>query len=236
MKKTTIIFIGVFVSFFSYGQTEKVLGDIDVTPPKFTGFPISTQPRTESIESYLVQKIHSEVKSIDENDEGTVVVQFVVDASGSLSDYQIVNSVSPFIDNEVISALKATNGMWLPGKNNDGLVPMEKEVSISFRLESNRNFVKRAEWLFKRGTKMLYVKEKPQKALEFYDQGIVLLPNQKCILSGRGLAKYELGDYAGACKDWNRIRSLGGFEGDEYLKNFCKMPGYAEMLNTVNGN
>ncbi len=80
---------------------------------------------------------------------------------------------------------------------------------------------------------MLYVREKPEKALKRFDKGIALRPNEKCLLLGRGLAKFEIGDKDGACKDWNRIKSLGGFESDSFLDNFCEMEGYAELVKIL---
>lgn len=174
------------------------------------------------------------IESLEISDEGTEVVQFVVNPSGELTDFKVINSVNPIYDEKVIRALLTTNGKWLPGLNNDQMVPMEKEVSIVFKLDNARDFTPRAKWYYKKGSKMLYVKENPKMALKNFNQGILLLPKEKCILMGRGLAKYELGDEAGACQDWNRIKSLGGFEGDAYLENYCNMKGYAEMIKIMN--
>jgi hypothetical protein len=80
---------------------------------------------------------------------------------------------------------------------------------------------------------MLLIKERPKLALMNYNQAVTLLPNDKCILLGRGMAKYELGDKSGACQDWNRIKALGGFEGDVYLDSYCEMKGYSDMISTL---
>jgi len=238
--KSKLIFLLclLFSGLISLSQERKELNEIKVTPPKFTGVErIETIPLKSnyvSLEKYLIKIIEPQlVKDRKTIDEGTVVMQFTVNPSGELTDFHTLNSVSPEIDEHVIKALKTTNGMWKPGSNNDELIAMEKEISISFRLENTPKFETRAKWLYKRGGKMLYVKAKPEKALKYFDYGMALLPNDKGILVNRGLARYELGDMAGACSDWNRIKSLGGFEGDSFLENFCDMKGYAQLTQIL---
>ncbi|MBV5312492.1 MAG: energy transducer TonB [Prolixibacteraceae bacterium] len=234
MKSTVLFLLLMIVSLVTLGQKPKDLDEIKVTPPKFAGTPVAVKQHDyQSIESYLVKYIQSKVTSLDLTNEGTVVMQFIVNPSGNLSDFRVINSVSPTIDNEVKKALLTTNGMWLPGLNNDEQVAMEKEISIAFRLENSQGFGKRASWYYKQGGKMLYVRENPEKALKRFDKGIALRPNEKCLLLGRGLAKFEIGDKDGACKDWNRIKSLGGFESDSFLNNFCEMEGFAELVKIL---
>jgi hypothetical protein len=72
--------------------------------------------------------------------------------------------------------------------------------------------------------------------LYLYDKAVRYAPNDKCLLAIRGICKYQLGDKAGACTDWNRIRTLGGMEGDAFLDNFCEYKGYNEMIGMVQGN
>jgi TonB family protein len=241
MKRNILFVLCLFISFITFGQEKKEFVDeikgVKVTAPKFTGIEVPILKQTNSnsgaLENYVIKQIQIPQNSIDWTDEGTVVVQFLVNPSGKLSDFSVINSVCSILDNEVIRALKTTNGMWMPGSNNDEFVPMEKEISISFRMENSPDFVKRSQLYYRKGGKMLYDKERPRIALRYFNQGIALMPNSKCILMGRGLAKYELGDKEGACRDWNRIRHLGGIEGEPYLDGFCKMDGFAEMAQIL---
>ena len=240
MKKIFLFLLCIILSLITLGQEKKEYEDqikgVRVTMPKFTGIVRTVIEKSdfETIENYLKRNIQPMVAPLEILDEGTEVVQFVVNPSGELSDFKVINSINPIYDEEVIRALLTTNGMWLPGLNNNQMVPMEKEVSIVFKLENTSDFTSRAKWYYKKGSKMLYVKENPKMALKNFNQGILLLPKEKCILMGRGMTKYELGDEAGACQDWNRIKSLGGFEGDAYLDNYCDMKGFAEMIKILN--
>ncbi len=240
-KRTVIFLICMFLSIITFGQVKNEYNDeikgVKVSPPKFIGglelLTILNKGEFGSFNDYMTKHFQYPEMSIEFLEEGTEVVQFVVTPQGEVTDFNIINSVSPEIDEEVIRVLKTTSKLWKPGLNNDKAVAMEKEVSIVFKLKNTTDFIKRAEKFFTKGTKMLLVKDRPKLALKNYNQAITLRPNEKCILLGRGLAKYELGDKSGACRDWNRIKVLGGFEGDVYLDNYCKMKGYPEMISAL---
>ena len=40
-------------------------------------------------------------------------------------------------------------------------------------------------------------------------------------------------DNEGAFQDWKRVKSLGGFESEEYLKRFADLDGYAQMIDIL---
>ena len=96
--------------------------------------------------------------------EGTAVIQFTVNPSGKLSDFKVVNGISYHIDNELIAALRQTDHMWEPGKQNGQAAAMEKEFTMAFRngYTDRESFVedfKRiAGYYFTSATKKLFVK------------------------------------------------------------------------------
>ena len=123
-----------------------------------------------------------------------------------------------------------TNGMWKPGNNNGNPVAMEKEISLVFRLEDSRySFNDLGKKYYANGAGMLFINQRPKKALKYFNKGIVLFPNDRSLLALRGIALFEIGDKNGALHDWNRVKNLGGFEADGYSENLINMKGYAEM-------
>ena len=239
MKRKITFLLCMICSIITLGQNQRSLEEITCTPPKFTGIngtvPILLEQKYPTIENYLAGKMTYPEEAKRLMQQGTVVVRFLVTPEGKIADTKIINSVSNEIDEEVINVLATTNGMWKPGFNNEKPVAMETEVSIAFRLEGipHNDFYQMGRKYFSQGAITLFNKESPKKALRFFDKGIVLLPNEKGLLALRGLTRFELGDRDGALRDWQRIKSLGGFEGNVYLEKFGDFKGYAEMITTI---
>lgn len=55
-----------------------------------------------------------------------------------------------------------------------------------------------------------------------YNQAIANNPNDKISYYNRGLTKYELGDYRGACLDWSKAGELGLFDAYDLINEYCK--------------
>jgi TonB family protein len=241
MKSKVVFLFLMILSTYTFGQDLKVdVEEVRVTPPIFVGIEKAV-PKVEShgkLESYILKEIQYPPKAIDWLKEGTEVVQFVVTPEGKLEDFKIINSLSYDIDNEVIRALKTTDGLWKPGFNNDKPVAMEHEISVVFKIGDEgvalTDFKKMGQLYFQKGGNLLLIKDKPKRALKNYDQGIVMLPNDKSLLLMRGLARYETGDKDGAMRDWKRIKALGGDQGDFFLDGLQQMKGYAELIQIFN--
>jgi len=250
MKKIIIILLFVMGAIVTFGQEKKEYLDeirgIKVTAPKFTGtivLPKITTTRTENelspLKDYLLKNIQYPEECKEWKLEGTEVVQFVVTPEGNVTDFNIINSVSKEIDNEVIRALKTTNKMWEPGRNNETPVAMEKEISIAFSFSldgtpvNTTDFFILAKKYFDIGSKKFFITGNNKSALRYYNKAIQYLPNDKAILVTRGMCRYELGDNNGAFQDWNRVKTLGGSEGDVYLNNLLSFKGYNDLINLL---
>ena len=68
----------------------------------------------------------------------------------------------------------------------EGRLQWKKEVSVSFKMAETADFVTIAKTYFKQGNKRMLIKSNPKRALKYYERGIALLPNEKCILLARG--------------------------------------------------
>lgn len=228
----------MLIAGFANGQNRN-LSEIEVTPPQFTGILNSAIPADISanalIKNYLQQNIQYPENSLNCGKQGTVVVQFTVNTEGNLSDFDIINSVCPEIDNEVVQTLKTTDGMWLPGSNNGKPVEMTKEISLVFAVNSNpykttnEIFRENAIHYFENGTKALYQSKNVKKAMKNFSNGITYLPYDKSLLLLRGMCRYELGDKEGARFDWDRMMHLGGNDMSDYMVNLKEMKGYNEL-------
>ena len=66
--------------------------------------------------------------------QGRVIVTFVVERDGSITDVKVVKSVDPSLDKE---ASRVVQGMpkWIPGKQNGDPVRVKYTVPVTFRLQ-----------------------------------------------------------------------------------------------------
>jgi hypothetical protein len=239
MKTISFFALIMLAAVFAFGQKQKI-DEVKVTPPKFTGVAnaVSTvkDGNFESIDDYLAKNIQYPEKDAKSFKQGTEVILFVVSPTGEVSDFEIINGVSPQISEEVIRVLQTTNGMWMPGYNNGNPVAMEKEVSVVFKItgvryptdfkaEGTKNFTKAGE--------LFLTNHNPKKALKYYDKGIMFLPSDESLLLMRGFARYETGDQEGATRDWQRIAALGGSFSNEDLSSLTDLKGYEEFANII---
>jgi len=245
MKTTIIFFLSMIISVNSFGQEKKQYTDeikgISVSPPRFVGDELNigdtkTGGNVELI-NYLNKNIQYPENSLLWGKEGREVIQYVVTSNGRLTDFHVLNSISPEMDQEAIRVLKTTDRMWNPGLNNGKPVDMENEISLAFKLYEGTDHVKeflvQAKHYFAKGGKKLFFKGDMKSALRCYKKVVSYMPYDKCSLLSRGICKFDLGDKEGACQDWNRVKSLGGFESNSYLNNFCEFKGYSEMMSML---
>lgn len=230
--KTSVFFLaGMLIAVIATGQNQE-LEKFKVTQPAFMGeYP-------NSINAHIQKKAEFPATELKWGVQGTVVAGFVITPTGELKNIEIINSVSDAIDNEVIQVLKRTNGMWRPGVVNGEAVAMPNEVSVVFKLYQEDNFIEIAENYLQKGLNAFFVKDKPEKALKYFNQGINFLPNDEAMLAVRGLCKFKLGDETGANRDWKRSKYLAKRNGTSTeIDNLAKIPDnseeYDEMLRAL---
>lgn len=240
MKTISIFTLIMLAAVFAFGQKQNI-DEVKVTPPKFTGITNAVSTMKDgnfgSIDDYLAKNIQYPEKDVMSFKQGTEVIQFIVSPTGEVSDFTIINSVSPQINEEVIRVLQTTNGMWVPGYNNGNPVAMEKEVSVVFKIEGSRfssDFKTQASSHFTKGGELFLIQHNPKKALKYYNKGIMLLPNDEGLLLMRGMARYEMGDKEGATRDWERINALGGSVSNKHLSSLTNLRGYEELSHILN--
>ena len=211
MKTNAILLLSMIMSSLTYGQMNPQfqLEEMQITPPEFPSLETADLDlKVRSIHDYLRINVRNPQDYNEGSLPGTEVVAFVVMPSGELTDFRVINSVSSAIDEEMIRVLKETSGSWIPGLINGDPVAMGREVSVVFRPHPNYDIVRKAKAFTKKGSKMHLVKKNPERALNYFNVAVRLLPNEVNILAARSLCKYELGDELGAREDYQRINTL----------------------------
>lgn len=64
--------------------------------------------------------------------------------------------------------------------------------------------------------------KKDNDALKDFEKAIEINPDYAEAYLGRGTSKYNLKDFDGACKDWQKASGLGNIQASEQLKKYCK--------------
>lgn len=227
MKTTVFITIFALIASVTLAQNRNI-EEIDVHAPQFTGTIYN------SLNDFLTQNIEYPDKMKDARIQGTVVVECNVSANGKLSDFNVINSVTPEFDNQVIRVLKATEGKWNPGNVNDSPVDMKTEISVTFYLHSMGDLIQTAKDFNKKGNEQFFVKDNPKKALKFINCGINLLPNEESLLAMRCLCNLKLGNLAEAEMDRERIKILATRNGTELnLKNPANMIELTQIAKAI---
>ena len=84
--------------------------------------------------SFLSSNIKYPVVAQENGVQGRVIVGFVVERDGSISDVKVMRSVDPSLDREAQRVVKAMP-KWKPGKQNGSAVRVKYTVPVVFRLQ-----------------------------------------------------------------------------------------------------
>ena len=91
---------------------------------------------TSELYRWLSQTVKYPVAAEAAGIQGRVIVSFIVEKDGTLSNISVIKSVDIFLDNE---ALRVVNSMpkWEPGRQNGQIVRVKITMPIKFKLASN---------------------------------------------------------------------------------------------------
>ena len=84
--------------------------------------------------SYLANNIHYPTVAAENGVQGRVVVGFVVERDGSITDVSVLRGVDPSLDREAMRVVK-NMPRWTPGKQNGSAVRVKYQVPVAFRLQ-----------------------------------------------------------------------------------------------------
>jgi len=240
MKRIILLSFTLLMTLGLWAQEHHVSEEVIVKPPKFTGEKVQLQSNEMSIQNYITENMQYPAEDLTYKREGTEVIRFTVETDGRLSNYEVVNSVSRAMDDELIRVLSSTSGYWLPGQNNDVDVAMQREVAIACKvlnegLETTQtNFKVVATNYFRQGSKLLYTKHHPQRAIAKFDRGIRYMPYDANLLVMRGYARFAAGDRDGAIADWKIVKSQTGIDNLLSIANeYNDLEGYSELLSAL---
>lgn len=88
----------------------------------------------EELMKYLQKEIKYPKEALEKKTQGRVIVQFVVEKDGSITEAKVMKPVDPLLDAE---ALRVVNAMpnWKPGKQRGEAVNVRFTLPVTFRLQ-----------------------------------------------------------------------------------------------------
>ena len=108
-------------------EEETKVFDVVEQMPSFPGGP-------SALFEYLSKNIKYPVVAEENGIQGRVIVTFVVERDGSITDVRIAKSVDPSLDKEAQRVVKSMP-RWIPGKQNGSAVRVKYTVPVTFRLQ-----------------------------------------------------------------------------------------------------
>lgn len=118
-------------------QGDIAIGAIDYDKPEKPFDVVEQMPEFPGGQEALMQFLRQEVKYPKEAEEkglqGRVVVRYIIEKDGSISEVEIVKSVNEYLDAE---AIRVVNAMpkWKPGKQKGEPVRVKFTLPVTFRL------------------------------------------------------------------------------------------------------
>lgn len=88
----------------------------------------------KAMHEYLRKNIQYSDEMAESCVQGRVIISFVVEKDGSLTDFKVVKSVEPAYDKEALRVVKSMP-KWIPGSQNGVKVRVKYLVPVIFRLE-----------------------------------------------------------------------------------------------------
>jgi hypothetical protein len=213
MKRAYFLIGSLMAAFTVFGQGVE-LNEMVVESPR-----LQIASKDGTIQKFSSNKaaIYAHIQSKLSNPEnlnkidkdGVVVIRFMVEADGTLSQYQVQNSLSEQMDNCVVNCLQETSGQWKPGRVNGEAVPMESKVYVRFvdpdnpsQLEMAKNSVAIAITKFNKGERfenLQVAKKANRQFLRCIDELNVAsqyTPDEYTVLFWQACAYEKLGDTA----------------------------------------
>ncbi len=108
-------------------EVENKVFDVVEQMPSFPG-------GAAALMQYLSSSIKYPVVAQENGVQGRVVISFVVERDGSITDVQVARSVDPSLDREAQRVVRSMP-KWIPGKQNGQAVRVKYNVPVAFRLQ-----------------------------------------------------------------------------------------------------
>lgn len=140
----------VFLLFVTAIVTNVAAQDSALPAPAIDKGYITRFPKTKAdfpggmqvLKTWLGENLTYPSEAVKQGIQGTVIVEFIVYADGSIDDVRAIRKVHESLDNEAIRVVKLMP-KWIPGTNeNDVAVATYFQLPVQFKLEKQKELKK----------------------------------------------------------------------------------------------
>lgn len=151
----------------------------------------------EDLKAFLTRNTLYPREGLSNNIEGDVVLSFVINKEGRMDSLTIENSADNSLAVSAVTAFtKVSDHEWSPARVNDQ--PVDQKYKVVFRF---RQFFDTEPYDYKAQAWRLFDKEKYEKALKVYNEGIEDNQYDVAMFEERSRVKKILGDTEGSQLD-----------------------------------
>jgi TonB family protein len=109
--------------------------NVEVHLPEFENTEVRYPELSDSsIDSFILKNVYYPAVACENEIQGKVLVSFVVETDGSVSNIEIVKPVHPTLDKEAVRCVRRTDGRWISGMQNGEKIPMKIKIEFEFVL------------------------------------------------------------------------------------------------------
>ena len=112
---------------FTKDVCDKIMWEPYESQPFFPG-------GSEALLSFLAENIKYPEEAVKDSIQGRVVVTFIIETDGSISNIQVARGVHPLLDKEAVRVM-GLMPKWKPAMNNSKPIRVKYNVPVSFKLE-----------------------------------------------------------------------------------------------------
>jgi len=107
-------------------NTKYFVGEIVEQMPMFPGGPVA-------LKQFIVDNLKYPEEAEEDSVQGRVIVSFVVEDDGSITEVKVAKSVDPRLDKEAVEVVSKMP-KWTPGQSNGKNVRVNYQIPINFKL------------------------------------------------------------------------------------------------------
>lgn len=123
------------------------------------------------------------------------------------------SSISPADTAEAILLIKVQSQNYIKNKHYEkAMVYLTNGIKL---IPSCINFYEQLSNIY-------LIKKENKEALEVYNQGLDIIPDNSTLLLDRGILYYNKGDTSNAFADWKKSAMLGNSKAQGMIRQYCK--------------